>query len=700
MPRLLLSISWMLLLTVVSLSATDGDASENTESEDTPTVTERITVNATSENEVVALRSSGGTKTSAPIAKTPISVSVITAERIEDLGAETVQETLGYSAGVRTGTYGIDSRGDWSSVRGASPVQYIDGLQSLFGYYNNTRPNPFSLGSIELVKGPASVLYGQGSTAGILNLVSKRPGFQEAGEVNAGFGSYDRAQAGLDYTGPANTSKTLLYRVVGLTRDSGTQVDHVDDNTTVFSPSLTWRPSAETEVTFLANIQENESGTTAQFLPWAGTLLPGPAGQLDTSTFVSEPDWDRYDTEQTALTAIVDQRINDTWRFHGAARYTDSTADYRSMWPTFPPTIQADGRTVSRTAYVSDARAEALVGDLQIAGVFGNDRVRHSFIGGFDFQDATTDNDTWYGFGGFIDIYDPVYGQVPTETPLTDAPSTTTTQNGFYLQDRITLDDQWLFSLGLRHDETEQRTEGAASGQTDDATTGRLGVMYLGKGGLSPYASYSESFLPTIGADLEGVPYEPKQGEQFELGLKYQPNGTRHLITAAAYDLIEKNRLTADPTDPANQVQTGEVGVRGLELEAQLVWQSFNLLAAYSYSDAEVTESNNGDEGFHVTTIPDHLFSLWSVYRPERVEGLSLGAGVRYTGETWDGADTLSTDPYTLYDLMVGYRFGSFDLRLNVDNATDKVYVTTVLARGDAFYGLRRTVTGSIAYRF
>ena len=699
MLRVRLSMPWMLLLTVTLLSATDGEPGETTEDENTPTVTERITVHGTTEKTIVALRGSGGTKSDTPIAETPVSISVITAERVKDLGAETVQDTLGYTAGVRTGTYGVDSRGDWSSVRGASPVQYVDGLQSLFGYYNNTRPNPYSLGSIELVKGPASVLYGQGSTAGILNLVSKRPGFQETGEVNASFGSFDRAQASIDYTGPINASETWLFRVVGLTRDSGTQVDHVDDNTTVFTPSLSWQPNSGTKVTFLANVQENASGTTAQFLPWTGTVLPGPNGPLDTSTFVSEPDWDRYDTEQTALTAIVDQRINESWRFHGAVRTTESSADYRSMWPSFPPTIQDDGRTISRTAYVSDASADAVVGDLKIAGALGSARVRHNLTGGFDFQDATTDNDTWYGFGGFIDIYDPVYGQVPADTPLTDGPSTTTTQNGFYLQDQITVDDQWLFSLGLRHDETEQRT-GAGGGQTDDAITGRLGIMFLGRGGLSPYVSWSESFLPTIGADIEGVPYTPKQGEQIELGFKFQPSGTRHLITAAAYDLIEKNRLTTDPANPANRIQTGEVGVRGVELEAQLLWESFNLLAAYSYTDAEVTESNNGDEGFHVPTIPDHLFSLWSVYRPRQIEGLSLGAGLRHTGETWDGAETLETDPHTLFDLMVGYRFGSFDLRLNVDNLADKIYVSTVLARGDAFYGIRRTVIGSISYRF
>lgn len=186
----------------------------------------------------VAKRSATATKTDTPLSDTPQSVSVITADRMRDQGAQTVQDALRYTAGVRGETYGLDSRGDWSTVRGTDPVAFQDGMQQTFGYYASARPDPFTLERIEVLKGPASVLYGQGSVGGIINLVTKRPLDTRHGEIQLQAGNYDRVQLAADLTGPLNEDKTLLYRLVAIGRDSGTQVDKVDDDRYVLMPSV------------------------------------------------------------------------------------------------------------------------------------------------------------------------------------------------------------------------------------------------------------------------------------------------------------------------------------------------------------------------------------------------------------------------------------------------------------------------------
>lgn len=651
---------------------------------------------------MIALDGSTGTKLDVPLVESPLSMTVITAELMDELGVQTVQDTLMYSAGVYGGAYGTDSRGDWALVRGAEPVQYVDGLKSLFGYYNNTRPDVHALARVEILKGPASVLYGQGTTGGVLNLMSKLPEAGRASSFSARYGSFDRIEASADLTGAVDAGGSLLYRLVGVYRDAEMQVDHVSDDTVAIAPSLTWLPTERTRLSLLVNYQDSESGTSTQFLPWQGTIFPAPNGPIGTDTFISEPGWDRYDTKQLAVTTLLDHEFNDTFSIHLGARHTDSSADYDTMYADFPPTV-VGGRLLSRSVYVSRADAEAWVLDARLQAKFTTGPVVHNVAAGFDYQDAMTDNDYYFGYsaGGLLDLYDPVYGNIPAATPITLFPATLSDQKGVYLQDHMKIADRWIVSAGVRYDEAQTETEGLDDGQKDDRFTGRVGLMYLFDSGISPYVSYTQSFNPVIGADLFGNPFEPVAGEQWEAGIKYQPDAFPALFTAAVYDLAEQNRLTSDPANPFNSIQSGEVGVQGIELEAQAAWRDFNVLASYSYTDARVTQSNDGNDGFHVEVVPDHLFSTWVSYRPGGAwQGFRIGAGVRHAGNTWDGADAIETPAFTLFDAMVGYDFRDFSISVDADNLADNEHLTSCLARGDCFQGARRTVAVNVEYRF
>ena len=228
--------------------------------------------------------------------------------------------------------------------------------------------------------------------------------------------------------------------------------------------------------------------------------------------------------------------------------------------------------------------------------------------------------------------------------------------------------------------------------------------------GLAPYASYSESFKPIYGQKAQGGSFKPQQGEQIEVGLKYQPQGTEHLFTLAVYDIKDTNFVRSTPEF---DYQDGEVKIQGVELEAQLEFDQVDVYASYAYTDSEnLTSDQPGLKGAKLSAVPDHMLSTWLTYRPERfLPGLKLGVGLRYVGETGDGStdvvmngqtvyQAVTTDSYELFDLMIGYEFDQFDISLNVDNVADDTVITSCLSRGDCFYGQRRTVTANVKYRF
>lgn len=650
----------------------------------------------------VAKRSVSATKTDTPIIETPQSISVITADRIRDQGSLTLQDSLRYVSGMRGEAYGFDSRGDSSLVRGVTPTTFLDGLQQSVGYYNNTRTDPFTLERIEVIKGPSSMLYGQSSVGGLLNLVSKRPQAEQRSELQLQYGSFDRKQIAFDSTGPLDEDGTLLYRVVAIQRDSQAQVDHVKDNRLVFMPSLSWRPNEQFEWTLMANLQKDDSGTTSAFLPHRGTVLSAPYGEIGSDRFVSEPGFDEYDSEQKALTSLMSWRLDDTWTLRQNLRWQKSKVSYQTMYG-WPPVLGADDRTVSRVYSISKPEVTIWTADHQAEARFDTGALQHTTLLGVDYRHSVTDTRSAGGLATPLDYYDPVYGGFdPSGITLTDEPQQRVAQQGLYAQDQIRYRN-WLLTLGLRKDWADTRVEEGAR-QKDDAVTGRVGLTYLFENGLAPYISYSESFSPIIGLNrVTQKSYDPLEGEQWELGVKYQPVGSNTLLTAAVFDLREKNRQMPDPANPLNTIQAGEARVKGLELEGLVeVTPAWDLIGSYTYLDSEVAKGPPAQQGKRIASVPEHMASLWSQHRFSiaGIPGFSAGAGVRYVGASWDGTDSLKTPATTLFDAMLGYAYQDWSFTLNATNLEDETYYTTCLSRGDCFIGNRRTVVATASYSF
>lgn len=282
-------------------------------------------------------------------------------------------------------------------------------------------------------------------------------------------------------------------------------------------------------------------------------------------------------------------------------------------------------------------------------------------------------------------------------------------KTGLYVQDQMKIADRWTLLLGGRYDRVHMESLSLHSptdntDEKDGAFTGRAGLVYELENGFAPYVSFSQSFEPQSGRDRNNQRFEPTKGEQHEIGLRYQPPGSRMMLSAALYQLTRSNVLTSDPVDSDFSVQTGEVRSRGLELEAKTTLStSLDLIAAYSYTDARVTESNSAAEvGARFNGTPYHIFSMWADYRLNALglEGWKIGAGLRHVSarpDTTDGA--IGGPSYTLFDARVGYERDAWVFAVNARNLTDKTYVPSP-CYGTCAYGAPRTVIATLGYRW
>lgn len=651
----------------------------------------------------IATRSISATKTDTPLIETPQSVTVVTQEQIEDTGAQSLQDALNYAAGVRTEAYGVDSRSDNFRIRGASPSIYLDGLRTNYNYYTSTtRTEPYTLERVEVLRGPSSMLYGQGSTAGVINMVSKRPQEEAHHEIGISYGSHNRRQIQADLTGAIDEDGKWLYRLVALKRKSNTQVDYVRDDRWVLAPSLTWRPSASTSLTLLALLQEDKSGSTSQFFPWEGVATYNPNGQLPTNRFIGDPDWDRYNSKRRAIGWEFEHKFNDNWTVRQNTRFSKNEVDYRSLYGdsfTLPGGWAGDPinkRMLGRIAYGSIKNVFMASADQHLEGKFDTGALKHHVLLGFDATYGREEERSAYdapnyngGTVPLIDAYNPVY---PAYTPpsFSELPTIRQRDIGFYVQDQMRYQN-WIFVAGLRYDRSTNAPDGGQD-QTSTAWTNRFGIMYAFENGVSPYVSYSESFTPVLGRTSAGSPYVPLRGKQIEAGLKYESFDGNILVNTAVYNLKEENSLVSDPANPTQNIQAGKTTNRGFEIEVKAkVTRKLNVLANYNYTDV--------DE--QLEALPRHQAALWGKYQitGEEQNGLSAGAGVRWFGAFTDG-NAPRTPSVTLVDAMIAYETPDWRLALNANNIFDKVYVSTCLSRGDCWYGARRSIVASATYKF
>ncbi|GLH41039.1 ferrichrome receptor FiuA [Pseudomonas atacamensis] len=667
-----------------------------------------------------ATRTAAGTKTDTALVEAPRSISVATRQQMDDRSVHSLDDAVRYMPGITASSYGSDTRADWLRVRGFEPTQFLDGLPLPKGVYANPKQETWNLDRLALLRGPASSVYGQTPPGGLLDMVSRRPSAEASSEIQLQYGSDNHRQINFASTGKIDDAGQFLYGLSGVVRDSGTQVDHVDNKRYNIAPSLTWNIDDDTKLTLLSQFTRDDTGITSQFLPIQGTKIKSPLGDISHHKNLGDPDWEYYDRTYYALGYAFEHRLNDVWQFKQNLRYTKSDLSFQSLTPGSYPftTVDAEGN-VGRTSTSVDEDISQFAVDNNFQADFATGEVRHTLLLGLDHQRSNTNYTSIFGDGLQTNVINPIYGQ-PIVRPARSTAfydyNQKTYQTGLYVQDQMAL-DQWRLTLGGREDWVHTSTEffnkgDATNTQRDKKFSGNAALSYVFDNGFVPYLSYAESFQPTTGADATSTgSLKPTEGKQWELGIKYQPPGSKTLLTAAVYDLTQKNvAVNTFVNNVSVTSQTGEVKVKGLELEAVSdVTDNLKVIAAYTLAKSEVQKGV--DKGNRLQLMPNQQASLWTDYTWHAgvLDGFGIGAGVRYTGNTYgDKANTWlgKADAYTVFDASVHYDLGRLDnslkgasLAVNATNLFDKDYISTC----DSFYcyyGDQRSVVASATYKW
>ena len=667
----------------------------------------------------VTNRTMTATKTDTPVLEIPQSISVINRNEMDMRGVQFFTEALRYVPGVVVDQFGFNGQGfEYLGMRGfnvQTTANFRDNLnQAATGlYFGAFITDPYALERVDVLRGPTSVMFGRGDAGGIVNRITKLPTATPIREIELQYGNFGRKRIAGDF-GFANADGTLMFRLVTSALDTDTQVrfpntngDRASIRRFYIAPSLTWRPSDRTTVTLFGDILNNDSGAVPFYL-----ATPNGA---PTNTLLADPGFTRYTTNQASFSYKLEHHFNETWTVRQNFRFQRQDGRFNDMNPAGFNT-PSDPFLMDRSAFSTRERLDQTVLDTHVQAKLSTGPVQHTLLGGIDWNrtDASLNYFASTSLTPSINVLNPVYFQPIASPDFLAVDGRQKIDNiGFYIQDQIKYQN-WILTLSGRHDRASNVTDVTTLGSpdhfrnTDTAYTGRAGVTYLFSNGIAPYFSYSQSFLPQPGIDRnnDGKPFDPTRASQYEVGVKYQPPGTRSLFTAALFDLTKTNVLIPDLRAQGILTQTGEIRSRGAEVEARTeVFRGLNFIGAFTYNDVKVTESFDGFAGKMPIRVPNLTTSGWldynfSALNIDWLKGFSIGGGARYVGRVFnDDANTSITPSFTLFDAVLRYDHGPWRFIINANNIFNEKYFSAS-SGGNFFRGTERMVIGTLKLHF
>lgn len=665
-----------------------------------------LNVTGTRERSYQVPEASTATKTETPIMETPVSIQVIPKAVLEDKQTMSLPDAVN---GQVSGTLGRTGGGylyDNFIIRGFTGSGFGDAYRN--GLYN--RQDIYDLSNveqIEVLKGPASILYGRIEPGGLVNYVTKRPLATPYYAIQQQLGSEHQFRTSADLTGPIKADGTLLYRLNASYTDNESFRDHVSSERGFIAPTLTWRPNKAFELNF--EVEQKHD----RFHPDVGIPAIGSRPANIPIEFDVTDGPKRQSIENTLIAFDWTYRFNDNWKLTN--RYLNQDWSY-GMRGILSFGLQADNRTLERRILFGKQDVKTQSTNLDLNGKFDGFGAKHNVLIGVDAFYAETVARQLFGIAPTLDIFNPVYG-------LVDFDSLTTTGNfyrkekwtGLYFQDQMTFSDKLHVLVGGRYDDVETGANfstvsmtAAKAGRTpnsDEEFSPRLGVLYELRDWVSVYTSYSQSFGANNGRGANGETFDPEQGKQYEIGLKMQSPSKRLTATVAAFDLTKDNLLTEDPDNSGFSILAGEANSKGLEIDVSgRLTDKLELLATYAYTDAKYTRNNDGLKGNRLANVPLNQGSIWGVYHFNDTFKFGLGA-VAVGKREADADNTAQLPGYGRFDAMAAYRkkFGQsqLTLQLNVNNLLDKKYfANSDGGRDNIVPGWPRSVLGSVKYEF
>lgn len=652
-----------------------------------------------------ATRSQTGTKTDTPLIDTPISVQTVSREVMDDQKVLTVKEAVANVSGVYA-NHGPDGNTmDAFVIRGFAVdsygATYLDGAKD----FSRSPKETAGLERIEVLKGPAAILYGRIEPGGLINRVSKRPQDEALTTLEQEIGTDRFLRTVVDSTGRLDADGAWRYRAVAVYEDADGFKDDTHTRRVYLSPQVEWRPDGRTSVRLgLEHMRDRRS--------WA--LTYGTIGDADGPVDIPVSTnlhgrGEIYRDESTGLKLDWSHRFGEDWTLQQRVTWVKrrSTAHGSGLGPA-----DAEGNYTRDYWGWERERATILSTNLEVLGTLRAGAVKHTLLAGIDWLDEDYDSGGW-AFGGTptqSNIHAPVRGVDAYRNDYTVVPFDYRNRNaGLYLQDQIALlADRLHLLLGMRYDHSEHayRFDAARFQPTDKKPTWRAGILYKLQPALSVYASYVTGFGTSQFDWASGTLFEPQTSKQVEIGLKVEP-APGFGLGVAAFQLVKDNLTMADPDDPLRTILAGEARSRGIEFDMSgRLTPRWDVVASYAYTDVRYTRSDTL-QGERLSGVPRHGASLWSTYRFDG--GWKVGAGVVSrssmlgTQRAWDPAlYPYTLGGYTLVNAMAGYdfRLGGRAARaqLNVSNLGDKRYNPTTYGGQDRIgLGEPRRVVASLS---
>lgn len=653
----------------------------------------------------LATTSQGATKSDRPLVTTPQSVSVVTRQQMQDQGALTLNQALGYTSGVFTNFGGAATRYDTIALRGfhGGDVDntFLDGLRVMSdgGSFNVLQVDNAFLERIDVIKGPSSALYGQTVPGGLVNMVTKRPQFREEGHIQLQAGNNATTGAMFDYTNAINDQ--WAFRLTGVTRNSDTQYDHTREEKYALMPQLMWQPDEDTQLILKAYLQKDPSGGYHGSVPGDGSITEHNGYKLSNGFYEGNSDLDQFKRHEQIYSYDFTHQFNDVWSFSSTGSYSHSNVDldqvYQIGWDAENPDLlnrYYSGERSSLAAWATDNRLQA---------EFNTGELEHRVTLGAEYHRYKNDISKAVGNASQLNA---VTGEQVGDMPVYSWSDNTRRyyQTGLYLQDEMKL-DRWHLDLSGRYDRIVASNSGSDRRQ-DDHISGRAALLYAFDNGISPYVSWSQAITPTALTDPNNNLLKPTTAEQYEAGVKYQPNGTRDLYSLAVYDLTQKDVANRNVQD-GTYTPSGKVHSQGIELEARnQLTPRLSTVASYTLNHLRFKDSVDGNDGHTPYVTPNSMAAFWGHYQFDY--GLSAGAGVRYIGKQWaDNENTTRLPSVTLFDASVRADLGVWNsslkgawLQVNANNLTDRKYVAGCYGTGYCYWGAERSVMATVGYDF
>ncbi|MDO4222604.1 MAG: TonB-dependent siderophore receptor [Acinetobacter sp.] len=667
--------------------------SNEIEAQETNQTLETIEVQASNEKDYAARKADFVLKSDAPLFETAQSVSVITTAQLEQKQAATLAEALNGVAGVSAGQYGRRGWDDFM-IRGqvSSNNIFVDGMRYSTNIFSGMEIS--GLESIDVLKGPSSVNFGQAAPGGMVNLTTKRPQDETFYRSTLTMGNFGLKQATFDVNYAPNGSSDGAFRINGRVSDQDDPTDEVYFKNYYISPSYKFNLGNDIDLSVMTSYHHREY-LRQQGLPRFGTLENNPVATYDSSRFFGDPSRVvKYDIYRAGYN--LDYQLNDQWKFkqNFAVNYSEMDGE----------PILAEGNTIN--ALFADANGNRVTLTRQMQDQLKKD-LNYTLDSSlnFKFNTSAIQNETTVGldamrersdFARFAYYYNTInLNTLATTTPrqghltritASDRHNLSRTQYmGLYARNHTKINNQWIIGLAGRHDWSQvqvlSKLNGSEVKNSDNAFTGNASIMYNWNDVVAPYVSYATSFLPLTDTDANGRLFDPETGKQFEVGVKLQSKDERFQGSLSYYDLKRKNIVI---TSGGVSEQYEGYNTKGYEMElGATLWDKLNLLATYSYIPTAnlvggLESGTRLDQlsGSRVNHVPKHAASLSALYHFDASKlGWFIGGSVRHEGDrSVMRTDNVTLPAYTLYDVQAGYEAPRWGANFLVKNVFDTEY--------------------------